>query len=268
MRRFLYTTSLLFACLFLQAQPNADFIPQSEIKISFTEKLIYYKLGVNIVPIKLQQYGENSDIVFISLHDDEFTSVNAAKKILEGKGGLLIEIENNLERNLRFRLDNSFYEIDPNRIFSKEGIKKSLEEFGRSSFKAIAEAFYFGQQIIQLIPGEAKCIISLHNNTAGLFSVTEYAPGHKRSADSKKAYINPGQDQDDFFLTTDSDLYEKLADKGYNTILQENTKCCEDGSLSVYCGKNKIRYVNCETEHGKNEQCLEMIKALLLSLSF
>lgn len=80
MRRFLYTTLLLFACLLLQAQPNADLTPQPENNISVTEKTIYHKLGVNIVPIKIQQYGENSDIVFISIHDDEFTSIMAAKK--------------------------------------------------------------------------------------------------------------------------------------------------------------------------------------------
>ena len=102
----------------------------------------------------------------------------------------------------------------------------------------------------------------MHNNTPDLFSVTEYAPGNKRSVDSKKVYINTEQDADDFFLTTDNNLYEKLADKGFNTILQDNKNCTEDGSLSVYCGKKNIRYVNCETEHGKTEQYYEMIKAL------
>lgn len=123
---------------------------------------------------------------------------------------MLIEIENNLERNLRFQLDDYFCEVDPNSIFSKEGIKKSQEEFSRSSFNAIAEAFYFGQQIIRLIPGEAKCIISLLNNTAGLFSVTEYAAGNSRSADSRKVFIHAEQDPDDFFLTTNTHLYEKI----------------------------------------------------------
>jgi hypothetical protein len=64
----------------------------------------------------------------------------------------------------------------------------------------------------------------------------EYAAGNKRSADSKKVYINTEQDADDFFLTTDNNLYEKLADKGFNTILQDNKNCTDDGSLSVYCG--------------------------------
>jgi hypothetical protein len=192
--------------------------------------------------------------------------VDAAKRILEANGGVLMEIENNAQRNIRFRLGQYFYKVDPNRIFSKDGIKKSLEQLGRSSLRAVDEVEKLGQRIIELMPGEIKCVIALHNNTPGFFSVTEYAPGNKRSIESKKVYINQKEDTDDFFLTTDADLYENLADKGYNTILQDNQNCTEDGSLSVYCGKRNIRYVNCETEHGKSDQYHQMMKALIAVL--
>jgi hypothetical protein len=266
MLRFLYTTLFLFACAFSHGQQSIEFTQPIEPGITITEKTIFYKLAENIIPIKIQQYGERTDIVFINLHDDEVTSVDAAKRVLEEYGGILIEIENNAQRNIRFRLDRYFYKVDPNRIFSEEGIKKSLEQFGKTSGNAIDEVEKLGQRIIQLIPDGAKCVIALHNNTPDLFSVTEYAPGNKRSVDSKKVYINAEQDTDDFFLTTDNNLYEKLADKGFNTILQDNNNCIEDGSLSVYCGKKNIRYVNCETEHGKNEQYYEMMKALMATL--
>ena len=258
MRSFLYIALFCFTCSFLQVHHTAAFRNNN-----ITEKTIFYNLAENIVPIKIQQYGDRSDIVFINLHDDELTSVDAAKRILETEGGILMEIENNSQRNIRFRLGQSFYKVDPNRIFSKEGISKSLEQLGRSSDRAINEIEKFGQRIIELIPAETKCVIALHNNTPGLFSVTEYAPGNKRSIDSKKVYINADEDTDDFFLTTDTNLFEKLADKRYNTILQDNQHCTEDGSLSVYCGKRNIRYVNCETEHGKTGQYYEMMRVLL-----
>jgi len=261
MRHLLYIALFCFTCSFLQVHQTAAFK-----RINIIEKTIFYQLAENIVPIKIQQYGERTDIVFINLHDDELTSVDAAKRILEAHGGVLIEIENNAQRNIRFRLGQYFYKVDPNRIFSKDGIKKSLEQLGKTSVRAVDEVEKFGQRIIGLFPGEAKCIIALHNNTPGLFSVTEYAPGNKRSIDSKKVYINAEEDTDDFFLTTDNQLYEKLADKGFNTILQDNKNCTEDGSLSVFCGKKNIRYVNCETEHGKAGQYYEMIKALVTSL--
>jgi hypothetical protein len=267
MLRFLYTTLFFFSCAFSHGQQSIEFTQPIEPGISLTEKTIFYDLAGTIVPIKIQQYREKNDIVFINLHDDEITSVDAAKRVLEEYGGLLIEVENNAQRNIRFKLDRYVYNVDPNRIFSQEGIKKSLDQPGRISCKAVDEVEKLGQRIIQLIPEEAKCIIALHNNAPDLFSVTEYAPGNKRSVDCKKVYINAEQDADDFFLTTDNHLYEKLADKGYNTILQDNKYCTEDGSLSVYCGKKNIRYVNCETEHGKAEQYYEMMKALIASFT-
>jgi len=266
MLRLLYTTLFFFACAFSYGQQSIEFTQPIEPGISITEKTIFYDLAGTIVPIKIQQYGEKTDIVFINLHDDEITSVAAAKRVLEEYGGLLIEVENNAQRNIRFKLDRYFYNVDPNRIFSQEGIKKSLDQLGKISYKAVDEVEKLGQRIIQLIPGDAKCIIALHNNTPDLFSITEYAPGNKRSVDCKKVYINDDQDTDDFFLTTDSKLYEKLADKGFNTILQDNKSCTDDGSLSVYCGRKNIRYVNCETEQGKTEQYFEMIKALMTAL--
>ena len=260
MRQFLTFIVLLILCSF-------DFDRSSKAELTISEKTILYDLAGNIVPIRILQFGDRTDVVLINLHDNEVTSVDAAKRILQQHGGMLIEVENNAERNIRFRLDETNYKVDPNRIFSKEGIKKSLAELGRVSFKAIDEVEKLGQRIIQLFPADARYVIALHNNTPDLFTVKEYSPGNKRSVDAKKIYLNPQEDADDFFLTTDGNLYDKLTEKGFNTVLQDNKNCTEDGSLSVYCGKRNIRYVNCETEHGKQEQYFKMMKSLLSVLS-
>lgn len=262
----LYTTIFFLLFPFPDTRQTEFRLPPA-INIPVTEKTIFYKISNNTIPIRITQYGERSDILFINMHDDEVTSVQAAKWILEEQGGMLIEIENNSQRNIRFRIGQYSYRVDPNRIFSKEGAEKSLEELGRTSVKAVEEATKFGKRILELIPGKCKYVVALHNNTPGLFSALEYTSGNKRAAESKKVYINPAQDTDDFFLTTDNSLYEKLADKGYNAILQDNMNCTEDGSLSVYCGKKNIRYVNCETEHGKTELYAAMLKSLLSVLS-
>jgi hypothetical protein len=169
MRRFLYTSLFFFACAFSYGQQGIEFTQPIEPGITITEKTIFYNLAGNIVPIKIQQYGERTDIVFINLHDDEITSVDAAKGILEKYGGLLIEVENSAQRNIRFKLDRYFYKVDPNRIFSGDGIKRSLEQLGRTSGQAVDEVEKLGQRIIQVIPEEVKCIIALHNNTPDLF---------------------------------------------------------------------------------------------------
>lgn len=264
----LFTMRHSFSVIFLFLLCNFEFGRSANTHLTVTEKIIRYDLAGNTVPIKVLQFGDRRDVVLISLHDDEATSVDAAKRILQEQGGMLIELENYAQRNIRFRLGQSAYKVDPNRIFSREGIKKSMEEFGQVSARAITEVERLGQRIIQLIPGEAKFVIALHNNTPGLFNAKEYSPGSKRSSDTKKIYLAPEEDPDDFFLTTDKALYEKLADKGFNTILQDNKNCNDDGSLSVYCGKKNIRYVNCETEHGKAEQYYRMMETLFSSLNY
>ena len=158
MRTLFYITLFCFTCSFLQVHPTAAFSGSN-----ITEKTIFYQLAENIVPIKIQHYGEKTDIVFINLHDDELTSVDAARRLLETHGGVLIEIENNAQRNIRFRIGKAFYKVDPNRIFSKEGINKSLEQLGKTSARAVDEVEKLGQRIVGLIPAEAKCIIALHS---------------------------------------------------------------------------------------------------------
>jgi hypothetical protein len=193
------------------------------------------------------------------LHDDEITSINGARKILEKKGGYLIRIENYKTRNLKFKLEGKYYTIDPNRMFSRVGIAQSLIVFGRTSPKAIDEIEKFATRILKLIPEDPSCIIALHNNSNGKYSINSYLPGNLREKDAKQLHINPDLDADDMFLTTDSILFSRLIREKYNAIWQDNINVKKDGSLSVYCGENNLSYVNCETEHGQQEQYDSMI---------
>jgi hypothetical protein len=220
---------------------------------------IPYQLGDRILQIKTYQYGAVKDLVYINLHDDEVTAVNGARKILEKKGGFLIRIENYRTRNIKFRLDGKYYTIDPNRMFSRTGIIHSLIIFGKTSDKAIDEVERFANRILQLIPSHPSYVIALHNNSNGRYSINSFLPGGVHEKDAKLLYINPEQDADDIFLTTDSVLFHQLVDEKYNAVLQDNEKAKKDGSLSIYCGEKNIRYVNCETEHGRQEQYDEMI---------
>lgn len=249
--------------LMLHAQQDGSFQKQSPAEYVPVEKIIYFQMGIRTVPLRLLQYGDQSEIILINLHDNESTSVEAAKLVLKEYGGLLIEVENDLKRNIRYQVGPYFYSVDPNRIFSREGISKSLEEFGRTSPKAIQLAEKLGKRIIELIPEKSKCIIALHNNTPENFSALSYVPGNYREKEAKKTFISKTEDPDDFYLTTDHDLYQALSSKGFNTILQDNVNCTEDGSLSVYYGKKNIRYVNLETEHGKKDQYIRMLRELI-----
>ncbi|HEY6063539.1 MAG TPA: hypothetical protein VIV35_08020, partial [Chitinophagaceae bacterium] len=249
------------------AQPLNKDIPADPARFIAAEKTIFYKLGERTLPIRVFQYGDLKNIVFINLHDNENTSVDAAKSILEIKGGTLIKIENNDQRVVRFRLRGVSYGFDPNRIFSRVGIEQTLKENSRISQWAIEEVEKFSQRFLALIPDNTSCIVALHNNTNEAYSVKTYLSGNQRQFDAKAVYADSLQDVDDIIFTTDSLLYSKMAAYGYNSILQDNVNVRKDGSLSVYCGEKGKRYINIETQHGKFDQYAEMLGKFLMIMA-
>lgn len=250
------------------AQPAGENLVISEARYIPLEKTIYYKIGDNKnIPLKLIQYGPVNNIFCFNMHDNEFTSVNAARSVLELRGGTLLKIENNAQRVIRFQLRGVQYAFDPNRIFSRTGIEQTLKENGKTSQQAITEVEKFGQRLLQLIPDSVSCIIALHNNTEGAYSIKSYLAGGDRLKDAKEAIESIGQDADDIAFTTDRDIFESMVKAGYNSILQDNEKVKQDGSLSVYYGTRGRRYVNIETQHGRTGQYQQMLEKLLDFLS-
>jgi hypothetical protein len=238
--------------------PPAGFTP--------AERTITHKLGDRNISFKVIQYGPPSDVCCINLHDDETTAVNAARSILEQRGGTIIKIENNAQRMVRFNFKGIAYCFDPNRIFSEKGIGTTLTANGKINPLAIIEVQKFASALLDMIPDSTSCVIALHNNSNGSFSVKTYERGGKRETDAKQVYADNWQDADDIALTTDETIFNKMASFGYNSILQDNINVNKDGSLSVYYGELNRRYINIETQHGKTAQYKEMLGKLLYIL--
>lgn len=256
----------LFALLFSfssQSQPGDNSLSVSKPIFIPAEKTIFHKLGNRNIALKIMQYGDVKNIVCINLHDNEDASVQAARSLLEIKGGTLIKIENNGQRVIRFKLNGLTYGFDPNRIYSRIGILQTLRDNKRTSRQAVDEIEKFARHLLSLITDSSSCIIALHNNTEGFFSIKSYIPGGNRQQDARAVYENSLQDIDDIAFTTDSLLYQKMSDSGYNTIWQDNERAKKDGSFSIYCGEKNRRYINIETQHGKVNQYIEMLEKLL-----
>ncbi len=261
MTRLFASVPLLLCTQLLFAQPQPNALPEN--KYIPRIKTIYYKLGDKNIPLKIFSYGESPGVVCINLHDNEETSVLAAGSVLETKGGVLIKIENNRQRVIRFRLRDQFFTFDPNRMFSRIGIEQSLRENRRFSTYAVDEIEKFANRLLGLIPDSNFCIVALHNNTNDAFGITSYLPGRIRQRDAKAVYADELEDMDDLALTTDSVLYERMAKSRYNTVWQDNQLAKKDGSLSIYCGEKQLRYINIETQHGKFSKYVEILERLL-----
>lgn len=261
-------TLLLSLLTGITGNKNSENIYNPAIAATFTaaEKTISHKLGDKTISIKILQYGTASNPCCINLHDDETTAVKAAYSILEQSGGIIIRIENNSHRMINFTFKGMLYTFDPNRIFSRRGIDGTLKANGKKNSLAVIEVEKFAAQLLQLIPDTATCIIALHNNTNGDFSVKTYEPGGKRQTDAKLVYADSWQDIDDIALTTDEILFNEMSNQGYNSILQDNVNVNKDGSLSVHFGELNRRYINIETQHGKTAQYKEMLGKLVYFL--
>ena len=220
-----------------------------------------YMLGETRVIIEEESYGDMQSPLLVHLHDDESTSLKAAREFLKENGGRLIRIVNKGERIIDFVFGGLKFRIDPNRMFTADGIYGTMKVNGRYSPEAQKEVEGFAARFLELV-GETDCIIAVHNNTEGRLSIDSYMENGILRKDAKCASKNKRKDADDFFLVTDSLMYEKLKLKKFNVVWQDNVNAKDDGSLSIWSGKNGRCYVNIETQHGHRSAALRMLRAM------
>jgi hypothetical protein len=204
-------------------------------------------------------------IWLVHVHEDESTAADAALEYIDSTGvGCLVTLKHGMGRNISFNMKGKTYKFDPNRIYTAEGRKATLEKFGAysdSAFSAVSGlANFFTSRYID----SNRLIIALHNNTNdGGLSITSYQKGGIYQNDASKVFVNNKEDPDDFFYTTSLRAFDFFKQKGFNVLLQNNATVTDDGSLSVYAGMKKIDYINIEAEHLKKDQQKKMIAAAM-----
>lgn len=219
----------------------------------------WYRLGDDSISVSITRYAGKTSPVYLNLHDNETTSVEAALPLIRKRGGSFIRINNNGERIIGFTLDSLEYCFDPNRIFSREGIINTLVRHKRISNKAIEEIEGFARFYLSLLPAQPGFVMALHNNTEGQLSINSYIDDGEDVEDAELTSKHRGIDPDDFMLTTDRRVFERFR-RRFNIILQHNRRVRQDGSLSVYFGEKGIPYLNCETQHGHKKETEQMLR--------
>ncbi|MDX1419376.1 MAG: hypothetical protein R3181_05365 [Rubricoccaceae bacterium] len=194
------------------------------------------------------------------LHDDENTASEAGLRFVTEYGGRLVELLAQGERHVAFAIGGRTYSVDPNRIFTDRGVRRTL---GADSTDAGAVALVrlLGDVLVALYD-PTGVVVTLHNNTPDNYSALSYVDGGVYAQDAEAVHLEPGEDPDDFFFVTDRALFEALAARGFNAVLQDNARVTDDGSLSVWAAKHRLPYVNVEAEHGHLDAQLRMLRAL------
>lgn len=233
---------------------------KAELPAKYTaeEKIYHYILGSTQVAVQVSHFGDRKNVVMLNLHDDEITSMEAARNVLQQSGGVLVNISNNYERLVSFTFKGKTYQFDPNRMFTRLGIMGDFVKQNKTCNPAAVRAIEgFAKFLLSKIP-RTSTLIALHNNDHNNFSIYSYLKDEDLKKDVQAIYSNDSHDVDNFFLTTDRKIFTTLRESGYNVILQHK-KADDDGSLSIFYGRRNKSYVNVEAETGQVKQQEQMI---------
>jgi hypothetical protein len=219
-------------------------------------------LGDSVVRL-VNHITHDSDVLFVNVHANELTSVAAMYRYPDDIN--FIHLEQSAQRHIHFNLNDNQYSPDPNRIYSDSGRVLTIGEQVLFLDSALSVTKELSKRVIDFVD-DYKMIVAMHNNTDSFYSILSYQEGGAEAQNTKLLHVNPNLDPDDFIYTTSIVLFERFRSIGLNVILQDNDNCVDDGSLSVYCGKNGQPYVNIETQHGHLDEQLELMKIVLEEL--
>ncbi len=216
------------------------------------------KLGDSTVTLLIHGEPTEDNVVFLNVHEDETTSVEALNQYAANHSIYFFRLMHHGTRRVAFDVKGKKYSVDPNRIFTKKGRKKTLKDGRRYRKKARIEAKKLAAAILAKIP-EGSTVVAVHNNSDLNYSIRSYLIGGSESKNTAALHINTLMDADDFIYTTDVDYYLAFKALNINVILQDNKNYVNDGSLSAYCGEKGIRYINIETQLGHLDEQLELL---------
>jgi len=248
----------------------------SAVVILFAEKTSFKEPGLDTIhtlflgeeKVWVHVYKRpGTDITLINLHDNENTAAEAGLSFIKKHGGRFIEIRHGRGREIVVRLNGKMNHFDPNRMFSDDGLRSSLKYFHNNTNEVFAYAVVFRDSVVNILNAEKnKVIISVHNNTPDKMTIHDFLPGEWYGRDSRKVFINPEQDHDNFFIVTDEALFTVLSGREYNVaLLSENPP--DRGMLIDFCSDLGALCVTVEAEHEKLAKQEEMLEVLWEVLS-
>lgn len=228
--------------------------------VTLMQRRSYYRLGERLVTLNRQVTDESTAYVFVSLHNNETTIAEAARRSIVNNGGTLLELLNDNQRDIEFTLFEKNLSVDPNNIFTPKGRNRELSASSKTDVTISRQLNGFSQFILDEIPHE-KTIVSVHSNDDGDQLVTDYARNGEHDNDAAQVYVNADQNANDFFVTTDRSVFNKIKEKKYNVVLL-SLRSRDDGSLAVYCSRMHRNYVGIETERGHEAQQESMVAVI------
>jgi hypothetical protein len=193
---------------------------------------------------------------YLHIHGDEETARQVLENFMATHPGVAFLIENQT-RNVRIASG----ELDPNRMFSREGAEVDLKTlnptWGYPQIDFALDILDRGRDrlVKSLFPPDRGVLVALHNNSEA-YSVNDEVP-----ISDSVSLREPGNPHA-FFLCTNPADFAVLQKSPYNVVLQQKKPQQDDGSLSRLAAARGVRYVNLEVAHGNAMRQAEMLRWL------
>lgn len=255
------------------ALPRAQ--PQEQsARTTLEERFETLPVGASTVQVRI--LGDlNSTIRYVVIHGDEETAPKAAELHLQRFGGALIQLVNPGKRQVTFRLPKLpfTYDFDPNRVFTRTGLERTLRAWNRRTrqsrfprlFAAVEE---FADRFVRLLVEPrvgGQGLIAVHNNRTtpnSDFSFETFVNSRGYFPGVEAMHYRRNHSPYNLFVVTDRADYDELFRRGLNVVLENSELAVDDGSLSVFCGRQRIRYANVEALMGDVDKQVEMLDTL------
>ncbi len=214
------------------------------------------------IDLKILYMGSpHAGVMLYNMHDNENTSALAGRVISRKYGGEYFELLHTGKRLLSFALGEDSVHVDPNRIYTDTGIWIQLLKNDIADTLVFDRIARWRDSLLTILKiQDRELVIALHNNTNEKYSFQSYQAGEEFENEAEALYQGKLRDVDDFYFVTDPGIMHALDEGRYNIVLQNNTLMTDDGSLSVYCARAGIPYINVEAEH---HHLIRQIKMLI-----
>ena len=222
---------------------------------------IEVRLCDTTVTLVIEAFGPSGPC-FINLHENEQTSIAAARAVLGRSNGRLIRLCSRGRRHVIFWDGLRPHGFDPNRIFSDAGLQQTLLQFASRTDAAFEAVRALRTQLLQLLAVGANApVVALHNNRGRGYTVLAYGVGKRYAGDCAARFVGRPASPEDFFVVTQTSWFERLHAQGFNVVLQ-SPSAFDDGSLSVWCQHSGRSYINVEARHGRLRAQQQMLAAV------
>jgi muramoyltetrapeptide carboxypeptidase len=219
-------------------------------KTSPITRLLTYQLGETEVQLEHFSCPSDNGLVYFHPHENEFTSNKVAREQISRRGGDGYFLRHGGERLITFELKGEKYLVDPNRMFSLDGVRDSLKKYGNFSEEAAQEIIRFSAWVSGVI--SSGRVFAVHNNRNQGYNVLSYLKDNQPAQGVSAIHINPKENTGNFIYTTNAGLFSVAKANNLNTVLQ-SPSVVDDGSYSVFAQKHGIDYINVETQIGDGE---------------